>query len=185
MSTRWNSSVAVEPSTRFAVAGILDAGQLDEDAVEALPLHDGLGHAELVDAIAQRHGVLLDREILALANRGLGQPHVEPGPAVDLRAVDDEPARELTELQELVAGVERANDLLGAVHVGRLDDRDLQAGADDADVVADFAFAELRAQVRLVRLEVLRDGRVEIDLVEKVHAAAQVEAEQHRLQPEP
>ena len=34
---------------------ILDAGQLDEDAVEALALHDGFGDAELVDAVAQRH----------------------------------------------------------------------------------------------------------------------------------
>ena len=51
--------------------GILDAGQLDEDAVESLALHDGFGHAELVDAIAQRQRVLLDREVLALADRGL------------------------------------------------------------------------------------------------------------------
>ena len=50
---------------------ILDARQLDEDAVEALALHDGLGHAELVDAVAQRHRVLLDREILPFADRRL------------------------------------------------------------------------------------------------------------------
>ena len=77
---------------------ILDAGQLDEDAVEALALHDGFGDAELVDAIAQRQRVLLDREVLALADRRFREPHVEAGTAVDLRAVDDEPARELAEL---------------------------------------------------------------------------------------
>ena len=70
-STRRNSSVAVEPSMPSPSRRILDAGQLDEDAVEALALHDGLGHAELVDAVAQRQRVLLDREVLALADRGL------------------------------------------------------------------------------------------------------------------
>ena len=38
--------------------GVLHAGQLHDDAIEALALHDGLGDAELVDAIAQRGDVL-------------------------------------------------------------------------------------------------------------------------------
>ena len=45
---------------------ILHAGQLHGDAVDALARHDRLGHAELVDAVAQRGDVLLDREVLAL-----------------------------------------------------------------------------------------------------------------------
>ena len=65
------------------LARILHARQLHEDAVEALPLHDGFGDAELVHAIAQRQRVLLDREVLPLADRGLGEPHAKPGPAVD------------------------------------------------------------------------------------------------------
>ncbi len=92
MSTRWNSSVAVEPSTRFACAGILHARQLDEDPVEALPLHDGLRDAELVHAIAQRERVLLDREVLPLFDRGLGVRRIlKPGLAVDVgRLIDDQ-----------------------------------------------------------------------------------------------
>ncbi len=62
----------MEPSTRFACAGILHARQLDENPVEALPLHDGLGDADRVHAIAQRERVLLDREILPLVDRGFG-----------------------------------------------------------------------------------------------------------------
>ena len=42
---------------------VLDTGQLDDDAVRALPLNDRLGHAELIDAVADHllgpvHGVL-------------------------------------------------------------------------------------------------------------------------------
>ena len=51
---------------------VLHAGQLHDDAVQALALHHRLGHAELVDAVAQRHGVLLDREIAALAHLVFG-----------------------------------------------------------------------------------------------------------------
>ena len=49
---------------------ILDAGQLDDDVVVALPLDDRLGDAELVDAVADRLQRLLDREFAdALALR--------------------------------------------------------------------------------------------------------------------
>ena len=51
----------------FRLVGILHARQLDENPVEALPLHDGLGDADRVHAIAQRQRVLLDREVLPLA----------------------------------------------------------------------------------------------------------------------
>ena len=141
-------------------ARVLDAGQLNQDPVEALALHDGLGDAELVDAIAHRQHVLLDREILTLANRDLSETHVEPGAPVDLCAVDDQPARELAELEQLIALLELANDLLGTVHVARLGDGYAQIRADDAHVAADVHLAELRPQRALVRLEILRNGRV-------------------------
>ena len=50
------------------LGGVLHAGQLHHDAVEALALHDGLGDAELVDAIAQRGDVGGDGEVAALAH---------------------------------------------------------------------------------------------------------------------
>ena len=55
---------------------ILHAGQLHVDAVETLALHDRLGHAQLVDPVAQRRDVLLDRVVLALAHLG-GREHRE------------------------------------------------------------------------------------------------------------
>ncbi len=55
--------------------GVLHAGQLHDDAVRALLLDDGLGHAQLVDAVAQDGDVLRDRAVLdALLRLGL-----EPG----------------------------------------------------------------------------------------------------------
>src|SRR5690606_28513295 len=88
---------------------ILNARKLHENAIEALALHDGLGHAELVDAVTQRDYVLLDREVLPLADHRLGRPYPEPGPAADLRALDDQPLGQ----RELLRLVEVANDLLG------------------------------------------------------------------------
>src|SRR5262249_47231225 len=44
--------------------GVLDAWQLDDDAIGALLLDDRLGDAELVDAIAQDRDVLLDCAVL-------------------------------------------------------------------------------------------------------------------------
>ncbi len=66
MSTRRNSSVATLPNSGVDVRGILHARQLHRDAIAALALHYRLGHAQLVDAIAQHREVLLDRGVLAL-----------------------------------------------------------------------------------------------------------------------
>src|SRR5205814_569077 len=84
----------------------------------------------------------------------------------------------------VIAAVELLDDLLGAREVGGLDDRDLQQRSfrvrrvgDDAHVVADLRLAQLRAQIRLVRRQVLADRLVQVDLIEEMHAAAQVEAE--------
>jgi hypothetical protein len=49
-----------------SAARILGARQLHDDAPLALALDDGLGHAEGVDAVAQRGDVLLQREVLDL-----------------------------------------------------------------------------------------------------------------------
>jgi hypothetical protein len=164
------------------LARVLDARQLHEDTVEALPLHDGFRDAELVHAVAQRERVLLNREVLALFERRLGEPQGEPGAAVDRRRLDVETTRELAELDQLIARVELADDLLGASEVGRLDDSHLERVVRHAQVVADVRLAQLRAQVALVGPEVLADRGAQVHLVEKVHTAAQIEPERHRLQ---
>ena len=48
----------------LGLAGILHPRQLHHHAIRARLLHDRLGHAELVDAVAQRGDVLLQRELL-------------------------------------------------------------------------------------------------------------------------
>src|SRR5690606_41172190 len=78
----------------FRLRRILDTGKLHENPVEALTLHDGLGHAELVHAVTQRDGVLLDREILPLADHRLRRPDAETRPPADLRAPDDQALRD-------------------------------------------------------------------------------------------
>jgi hypothetical protein len=50
---------------------VLHAGQLHDDAVQALLLDHRLGHAEFVDPVVQRGDVLLERGVLQAA-RGLG-----------------------------------------------------------------------------------------------------------------
>ena len=160
VSTRWNSSVAVEPSTRFASPGSCTPGSCDEDAVEALALHDGFRDAELVDAVAQRERVLLDREVLALAQRGLASSFtMKPERPSTCAGSIVKPARELAELDQLIAGVEPANDLLGAGEIAGLDDRTWSPSFTTRRSLRMFAVAQLRAQVGLVRREVLVESR--------------------------
>ncbi len=165
------------------LARILHARELHEDSVQPLPLDDGLRDAESIHAIAQRQRVLLNREILALAQRGLGKPHAKPGAAAgEGGGIHGQSARHLAELHELIATIEVPDDLLGPVEVRGLDDRDGQLISLDAEVVADVRLAQLRAQRGLVGAEILLNRRIEIHLVHEMHAAAQIEAKRHRLQ---
>src|SRR5690606_30425903 len=109
------------------------AGQLHEDAVQALALYDRLGHAELVDAVTQCQRVLLDCEILPLADRGLREAHAK-APAVAARERRDlEAARGLTELEQRIAAIQVADDLLGAREIGLVGDSDLERVPRDLD----------------------------------------------------
>ena len=60
-STSWNVSFAVLPSSDFDALGIVDPGQLDEDAVIAFALDGRLLGAGLVDAAADDLDRLVDR----------------------------------------------------------------------------------------------------------------------------
>src|SRR5690606_34992105 len=162
----------------FRLRRILDTGKLHENPVEALTLHDGLGHAELVHAVTQRDGVLLAREILPVADHRLRRPEAEPRPPADLRALDDQALRE----RDLLRLVELANDLFGARDIGLVLQRHEKLPVVDTKLRANARVAKLGPEVRLVVREKLIDGRVDVDLIEKVYAATQVEAERHRLQ---
>ncbi len=52
----------------LGLGGVLHARQLHIDAIEALALHDGLGNAQLIDAVAQGDEVLLDGIVLPVAD---------------------------------------------------------------------------------------------------------------------
>ena len=140
---------------------------------DALPRHDRLGHAQLVDAIAQRRDVLLDREVLALLEP-LGR---------DSATVDVRPVR-----RRLVR------------------DRDAGIVAPESPCVAAATSAPARSVTRTVVPRRTRSctecarraaacecpapaaaapasiAPCDVDFVHEVHAAAQIEAEAHRLQ---
>jgi hypothetical protein len=61
------------------LVGVLHAGKLHDDAADALPRDDRLRYAELVDAIAQRRDVLLDRQILTFLQALRSEAHAEHG----------------------------------------------------------------------------------------------------------
>ncbi len=157
--------------------GVLHAGKLHDDAIEALALHDGLGHAELVHAVAQRGDVRGDREVAPLAHLLRGQH------AFDRGAIDD---AGVAALQVRVILLDRFTHL---AEIGARGQQHAQA-IRHVRIHLDRRYIDVRDAVGLERaLEVLRvgveellDRAVDVHLVEKIEAAAQVEAQRHRLE---
>ena len=148
---------------------VLHAGQLHHDAVAALLLDHRLGHAELVDAVAQRREVLVDRVVLHL---------------LDLLRADREHEHELVAAL-LHEALELGHRVLDHAHRGGarrlVRERGLDAITPDGpDQPAHARLAQLVLEVRFVDRDPLGDGRIGIDLQQEVHAAAEVEAELER-----
>jgi hypothetical protein len=151
---------------------VLHARELHHDAIDALLLHDRLGDAELVHAIAQRLDVLLQR-LLLLALRDLG---------LDARDERRFAARLLLadhEIGHVGERLQRRRPLVGLAEA----DHDAIAFAPDAGVI-DFLVAEQPAHITEVALDCLVPGGLHVDLQQEVHAAAQVEPEVHGLRAE-
>src|SRR5690606_14933182 len=85
---------------------------------------------------------------------------------------------------DLRAFIDPADKLGGAFDVRRVGERDDDAVALGTHGAADAGLAKLGPDVRLVRREELLHRSADVDLVQEVHTAPQVEAERHRLQPE-
>src|SRR3546814_20741999 len=75
----WSSDVCSSDLQRggraddaLGLRGVLHARQFDDYPVRALALDDRLGHADLVDPVAQRTDVLLDRTADDLVDLGIG-----------------------------------------------------------------------------------------------------------------
>ena len=107
---------------------------------------------------------------MALGDLGLRQLDPEAGVAIEGRRIYDEQR------------IERADDIAGLIEPILIDDRHLDRIAVEPDAVANPRFAQIVAQIRLVGLHVLAYCRVEVDLIQEMHAAAKIEAEAHRAQ---
>src|SRR5690606_10625360 len=109
-----------------------------------------------VDAVAQRRHVLLDREILPLAERRLGQLHTKAGAAIHLRTLDEQPAAEQPAL------VEAANEPLDGVYLTGVGfgQGHHERVSFDARHAANARLAQTRAKIRFVSAEELLDRGV-------------------------
>ena len=147
--------------------GIVDAGQLDEDAILPLALDRRLLGAGLVDAAADD----LDRLLDGLAAARLGRDRAELHRAGAI-------GRNFHDEVRVVLG-ESAFRLLDAVGVAdRKGDRvafDIEAG------ISDMGIAQCIADAVGNRVEALALRRIDIDVKQEIGAAAQVEAERDLL----
>ena len=149
---------------------VLDTGQLDDDPVLPLLLDDRLGHTELVDAIAQRGDVLLNREALDLALGRLAELNFEHRISdVDGR-IDDQlghpPAHEIVRPVTVACVVETNDQPPVRAHRDR--------------PLAKFLLPQQRPEIPRVPLLRLSDRSREVHLHQEVHAAAQIETQIHR-----
>ena len=89
-SARALRSLWSRPTTKWLLVNrrYLGVSYAVSHAVHALALHHRFGDAKLIDAIAQGHGVLLDGEILPLADLFLAQTDAEFELIADIRAAD-------------------------------------------------------------------------------------------------
>ncbi len=147
---------------------VLDAGQFDHDAVGALLLDHRLGGAQAGDPVAQRGHVLLDRLVLRLHQRG--RLHR----ADDLHVGAVRRRRPLHIGEAVGQRVEPLRGRRGLVE----DHRHGVAVARDRRVQR--LLAQQRAGVGIERRGLLVERRLQVDLEQEVHAAAQVQAQVHR-----
>jgi hypothetical protein len=159
---------------------ILHAGKLDHDAVRALLLDQRLGHAELVDAIAQGGQVAGDDGSLLFLQRGFADARVEREARRRGGAVDDFQRRLVAEFLGLVDILRDFVRRRGAVGLrAQHHDDALRAGVDR--LVADLGIAQRGADIVDVARLHLVQRRLLVDFHQEVHAALQVEAERHAV----
>ena len=149
---------------------VLHARQLHHDAVGALLLDDRLRHAELVHPVAQRGDVLLEREILrALLRLGLERCAMRDSPPSSCARNRGPGTRVRARLAPCRASPCRGSERHD-VRPSRVTPAVLDALRRATCVRMSFAYASIR----------LRERAFHVDLQQKVHASAQIEAEIHR-----
>ncbi len=152
---------------------VLYARQFDHDAVGPLALHQRLGDAQLVDAVAHGGQVLLDRIFANLSQLGLGQRQPQHELAVALAGGQLEIGEVLA--NQRLSGAE--GFLIGEAQLhGILQIRQAAiAHALLAQQAFDLAFGDVQPRL---------DGLLHIDFQQEVHAAGEVETELHGAGPE-
>ena len=153
----------------LGAGGVLHAGELHHDAVAALLLDDRLGHAQFVDPVAQGGNVLLQGEIALFLDFRLAETQLQ---------TERSGWRLLQGRQVLAQRLGRlvAFRLILEFHL------DAAAGGAAHRDVLHFLGAQLDADLIHVAVLDLLDGGVHVHLHQEMHAAAQVEAEIHRIQ---
>ena len=145
---------------------ILDAGQLDDDAIGALLLDDRFGDTQLVDPVAQCQDVLLQGGVLKLLQRHLGERQGKTG-IVQLDG------GHVAQILAQLLGAQGAR--LG---ITEFDDQTLAFPADAAQ--RHLGLAQHVAHVVGLAVQLLVERRLHVDLHEEMDAAAQIETEIHR-----
>ena len=152
----------------LGLGGVLHAGQLHHDAIQALLLDHGLGHTQFVDPVVQRDDVLLDGLLLHLAS-GLGLDAGAQAQAVAIGLAHH------LQVGKLV-GNDVAHRVLGGF-VRHLDVDGLAVTRDAA--VAHIFLTQRGADVTGISLGLLGEGRLHVHLQHEVHAAPQVQPQEH------
>ncbi|SBP87233.1 hypothetical protein THIARS_50481 [Thiomonas delicata] len=156
------------PQDVLGARRVLNARKLDHDAIAALLLDDGLGHAEFVDAVVQGGDVLLDRIVLGLLD-GLRTELDADGTSGRRCGIgDDGISRDL--LDDRLRRLEH----LGIAEI----DLDLVAHPMQF-AVAHVLVAQRCFQFARDRIQFFLDGGLHVDLQQEMHATAQIETQVH------
>src|SRR6516165_5370410 len=151
--------------------GIVDARQLDEDAVRSFALDRRLFGASLVDATADDLDRLIDRLAAPRICSDGAEPH------------RPRPVRGDVDRQVAIDLAQRGPRGIGPV---RLAEREGYRVAFDIEPgIADISITQCVAHIVDQRVEPLALGRGDIDLKQQIGAAAQVETERHLLVRQP
>jgi hypothetical protein len=152
------------------LVGVLHARQLYDDSVDALSLHERLGHTELIDTIAQRRKVLLDGKILTILDLRLGHPNRQRRA---VRPIEDENIR-----------IRAFDDFARLLHILGAREANSKQLFIEIDAVTNPGVAKPLVEVLLIQCQAAVERRVHIDFQQNINAATQVETEAHRAKAE-
>ena len=153
----------------LGLGGVLHPGQLHHHAIHALLLDHRLGHAELVDAVAQGGDVLLQREFLHAL---LGYRFEFGGQREFIGSVGRR--------EQQVAKSIRQLGLCGIALVAGAEMHDHRLPLFGNAAVADFFAAQIGAEIVLITAGGLVECRRHVHFQQEIHPAAQIETQIHR-----